>query len=45
MRITVYQEDGGVLQLAGVRHVKIEFLKRWPFMLRVKKTWHIHGYK
>lgn len=45
MRCTVYQEDGSVLQLDGVRHVKIEFLTRWPFMLKIRKIWHLHGYK
>ena len=45
MRVTVYQEDGSVLQLDGVRHVKIEFLSRWPFLLKIRKAWPIHGYK
>ena len=45
MRITVYREDGGVLRLDGVRHVKMEFVTRWPFLLKICEVWHLHGYK
>lgn len=45
MKVAVYREDGSVLQLDSVRHVKIEFLTRRPFMLKIRKIWHIHGYK
>ena len=45
MKITVYQQDGSVLHLDGVRHVKVEFKTRWPFLLKIRKVWHLHGYK
>lgn len=45
MRITVYQSDGSVSNIDDVRHIKIELVSRWPFVLKLKKAWHIHGYK
>lgn len=45
MIVKVYKEDGNVVEFCDARHVKIEFVKRWPFMIKIKKAWHIHGYK